>query len=306
MTNRLRTHGVLITFRRPDTLAEHLASLEAQTFPLTTLLVVDNDDDPKTQAILDSYPGAAGAISYLGVSNNPGPAGGIAAGITEVLKDKPDEDWLVLLDDNDPPFTDDTLEVLATAADQLSRRHEDVGGVGIWGAHLERGGRLRAATGDTPEQVAYLPGGAIPHYQIAQLRKAGGPDPSLFFGFDDLDLGLAFERVGSTLFSGGFARELGRVAMVENRTVSASVSPATWRRYYSLRNLIIVLRRNDRAGAALSMSLLAGIAKPLANLPVQPRLACKNLRLNALALSHGWRMQSGKSFDPVGLPEWLK
>lgn len=274
---------------------------------LTSLLVVDNDNDPTTtKQIIDRYPGAADEILYLGVDDNPGPAGGIAAGIDAVLDLRANDDWLVLLDDDDPPRTDDTLEVLAGAAEELSTSHTGVGGVGLWGARLQRNGRLRSATGIDPEEVIYLPGSAIPHYHIGTLREAGGPDPTLFFGFDDLDLGLAFERVNASLWSGGFARELGLSAMVDNRTVSPSVSDATWRRYYSLRNLVIILRRNRRTSGAFAMSFLAGIAKPLLNLPFSPRLALQNLRLNIVALRDGWRGETGKSLDPVDLPGWVR
>lgn len=306
MTDRLQTHGVLITFRRHDALAEHLERLAAQTMPLTSLLVVDNDNDPSTRVVIEQHPGAAEEILYIGVDDNPGPAGGIAAGIDAVLDLRSNDDWLVLLDDDDPPRTDDTLEMLAAAAENLAETYDSVGGVGLWGARLQRYGRLRSATGQIPEEVIYLPGGAIPHYHIGTLRKAGGPDPSLFFGFDDLDLGLAFERANATLWSGGFARQLGLSSMVEGRRVSTSVSDATWRRYYSLRNLVIILRRNGRTSGALAMSVLAGIAKPLLNLPMQPRQALRNLRLNFVALRHGWQGETGKRLDPLDLPLWLR
>ena len=138
------------------------------------------------------------------------------------------------------------------------------------------------------------------------LRKAVGPDPELFFGFDDLDLGLAISNTGATMWSTGLARHHGYTGMVENRRTRKAIDAPTWRRYYSLRNLIIILRRDGRPLAALVMSLLAGLAKPLANLPLRPRLAVSNLRLNALAMYHGWRDKAGKSLDPTDLPKWIR
>lgn len=306
MAEQLRAHGVLITFRRPEALADHLRRLVEQTSTLTTLLVVDNDDDPSIRSIVEAHPSAAGSVQYLGVDGNPGPAGGIASGISTVLEREHEDDWLVLLDDDDPPPRHDTLETLGCVATELAGQDPSLGGVGLWGARLERGGRLRAADGTTPEPVAYLPGGACPHYRISALRKAGGPDPALFFGFDDLDLGLALERAGAGLWSSGLAREHGWTSMVENRRVSAAVSPATWRRYYSLRNLVLVLRRDDQDASALWMSLVAGIAKPIANFPLSPRRSWQNLRLNLLALWHGWTGRTGKHLDPLDLPGWLR
>ncbi len=306
MTSSLATHGVLITFRRPDALVEHLRILETQTAPLSTLLVVDNDDDPSIRDIVAKHPDAAGRVDYLGVHGNPGPAGGIAAGITTTLATHDDDEWIVLLDDDDPPHDDNTLAAVGAVTAELAQKEPSVGGVGLWGARLEHGGRLRAATGTSPEPVAYLPGGACPHYRIGALRSAGGPDPTLFFGFDDLDLGLALDRARTTLWSSGIARDHGWTSMVENRRVDPVVRPASWRRYYSLRNLVVILRRNQRGVAAARMSLIAGIAKPLVNLPFRPRTAWKNLRLNVLALADGWRGHTGKRLDPLDLPTWLQ
>lgn len=305
MPDTMRTHGVLITFRRPDALAEHLRILTEQTRPLTSLLVVDNDDDPAIRRLVESARPAA-CVDYLGLPDNPGPAGGIAAGIATVLERAEDDEWIVLLDDDDPPPRDTTLEALATSTATLAATRSDLGGVGLWGAGLRRSGRLRAATGTSPEPVAYLPGGACPHYRVGALREAGGPDPTLFFGFDDLDLGLALSRVGATLWSSGLARDHGWTSMVEGRTTSAAVATPTWRRYYSLRNLVIVLRGDGRTTAALTMSLLAGVMKPLLNLPRRPRAGWRTLRLNATALRHGWTGRSGKHLDPLDLPGWLR
>ena len=306
MSELLRTHGVLITFRRHDALADHLRTLAAQTTPLASLLVVDNDDDPAVRAMVDAEVAAAAEVRYLGIGGNPGPAGGIAAGIAEVLELRPDDEWLVLLDDDDPPPRPTTLEDLAATTAALAAADPTVGGVGLWGSTLARNGRLRAATGTAPQPVAYLPGGACPHYRIGALRRAGGPDPELFFGFDDLDLGLGLARVGASLWSSGLAREHGWTHMVEGRAASATVERPGWRRYYSLRNLVLVLRRDGRTGAAAAMSAVAGIAKPLVNLPLHPRAAWRNLRLNLLALRHGWTGTAGKYLDPLDLPVWLR
>ncbi|MEZ5245424.1 MAG: glycosyltransferase [Acidimicrobiales bacterium] len=306
MVEPLRTHGVLITFRRRDALVDHLRILAAQTRPLTSLLVVDNDNDPAIRAIVEAETAAAPDVRYLGLDDNPGPAGGISAGIADVLARHADTDWLVLLDDDDPPPRPTTLEALATTTAALAAGDPDLGGVGLWGSTLASSGRLHAATGTAPERVAYLPGGACPHYRIGALREADGPDPALFFGFDDLDLGLALERSGASLWSSGLAREHGWTTMVEGRTASAAVDAPSWRRYYSLRNLVLVLRHDGRSGAALTMSLLAGIAKPLVNLPLRPRVGWRNLRLNLMALRHGWTGQAGKHLDPLDLPEWLR
>ena len=168
MVETPRVHGVLITFRRPDELTDQLRILAAQTAPLTSLLVVDNDDDDRIRRISTDPTGpAAGAADHLlyqGIPGNPGPAGGIAAGIEHVLARADDDDWLVLLDDDDPPPRRHTLEAIQNVLAGLRVERADVAGVGLWGTTLRRHGRLRAATASEPEPVAYIPGGACPHY----------------------------------------------------------------------------------------------------------------------------------------------
>lgn len=307
MTDR-RTHAVLVTFRRHDLLADHLRRLAEQTAPLDTLVVVDNDGDDAVRSLVESVEGrrAATVVRYLACDDNPGPAGGFTAGIATLLDDAADDDIVVLLDDNDPPKRPDTFAAVQRVFDELDERHDRVGGVGTWGAALTRFGRLRTETGTDPAPVDYLSGNGCPHYRAGALRDVGGPDPDLFFGFEELDLGLALKRAGWSIWSSGIARQHGLAEMVEPTAASRRVSTLSWRRYYSFRNLVVVLRKDRRTLDALAVSAVAGIAKPLLNLVVSPRLAVRNLRLNGAALWHGWRKRLGKRVDPIALPGYLR
>jgi GT2 family glycosyltransferase len=294
-----RFHGVLITFRRPAHLVESLAALESQSVELDSLIVVDNDADQSVRDLVMNA-GRPGDIQYLPLPGNPGPAGGIHAGVAEVLERAGDDDWVVLLDDDDPPNCKDALQRLRATLDEIQHRDPRCAGIGLWGAVLNRrSGRLNVATGDGPEPVDYLPGGACPHYSVRVLRRAGLPHPELFFGFDDLDLGLRIRDVGGRLYSSGLARQQGLSHMVDGRRASLYARPPTWRRYYSLRNLVIVLRAHHEIRGALVMSVLSGLLKPASNLLRQPRVATANLRLNYQALRDGWGGRSGKTIDPV-------
>ena len=299
-----RTHGVLVTFRRPALLADHLARLARQTHPLSSLTVVDNDADPAIRDLVESSAasGAAESVRYLALGGNPGPAGGFTAGIAAVLPDAGADDLIVLLDDNDPPRTDTVFEDSLATYRSLCLDHDDVGGVGSWGAVLGRRGRLRMATAEEPAAVHYLAGGGCPHYSVAALAAVGGPDPDLFFGFEELDLGLAIHRAGYRLWSSGLARAHGWAEMMEPTRAAATVSAPTWRRYYGIRNLVVVLRKDGRTADALFVSAVAGIAKPLFNLVIRPRLAIENLRMNVRAVLDGWRDRLGKRVDPVATP----
>lgn len=307
MTDR-RSHAVLVTFRRHDLLLDHLDRLAGQTSPLDTLVVVDNDADPSIRAIVESDGGrrAATDVRYLPLGDNPGPAGGFTAGIATIIDEADDDDIVVLLDDNDPPDNPGTFAAVQQVFDELDAAHTDFGGVGTWGASLTRGGRLRTETSREPAPVDYLSGNGCPHYKAVGLRTVGGPDPELFFGFEELDLGLALKRAGFSVWSSGIARSHGLAEMVEPTVAAATVSPPSWRRYYSFRNLVVVLRKDGRTRDAVALSAIAGIAKPLVNLVVSPRVAWRNLRVNTAALSHGWRRRLGKRVDPIALPSHLR
>ncbi len=298
------THGVLVTYKRIDLLADHLERLADQTSPLTTLLVVDNADDGAVRELVQGPAGQAAAARgtrYLTTGNNSGPAGGFTAGIADVLTRGADDDFVVLLDDNDPPRTKTVFADTRAVFGSLRSASDRVGGVGSWGAALRHGGRLRMATATTPEQVDYLAGGGCPHYRVEALRTVGGPDPSLFFGFEELDLGRALARAGWSIWSSGLAREHGWAEMMTKTQARALVEAPTWRRYYSVRNLVTVLRKDGRLLDAIVVSLTAGLGKPLLNLLTRPRAAWANLRLTVPAVVDAWRGRLGRRVEPVGL-----
>lgn len=298
-----RFHGVLITFRRPDDLATFFDVLSTQTAKFDTLVVVDNDDDPTIRAAVESIDLAPALVSYISCAENMGPAGGIEAGIHHVLEHASDDDWVVLLDDDDPPLRADGLAALRSIALSQTTKDQRCAGVGMWGARLNRRtGRVRALEAPTPESVDYLPGSALPHYRVGPLRMVGPPPAEMFFGFDDLELGLRLIDAGWQLYSTGLAAEHGLGHMVKGRQSTIRVETATWRRYYSLRNGIYVLRRHGALTGAIWRSLAAGIAKPLVNLPRAPRQASQHLLLNIRAIRDGWSGRLGKRIDPVGLP----
>ena len=305
MSSKTRArHGVLVTYRRPEQLAEHLECLAHQSLPLSTLTIVDNDGDPQIEALANSALGQNSSLQgtrYLNAQGNPGPAGGFHRGIAAVLSTPlDDDDLLVLLDDNDPPRTTTVFADSYAAFEQLVVRDRHVGAVGSWGARLSGRGRLRMVTSTNPDRVDYLAGGGCPHYLARALRDVGGPDPELFFGFEELDLGRSLSRQGWSLWSSGLAREHGWAEKMVCSRAAAAVSEPSWRRYYSIRNLVTVLRRDGRVADAVFVSVVAGLAKPLVNLPIRPRMALQNLTLTVPAVLDAWSGRLGRRVEPVG------
>jgi hypothetical protein len=190
-----------------------------------------------------------------------------------------------------------------------------VGCVGVSGGRfdLASGRVLRIAdeelTGPVPAD--HVTGGGQPAYRVAAVRRVGVPWAELFFGFEELEYGLRLTDAGFHIYADGptwLARrqEKRRRGLLETdeashrRSTSSTVrlGPSTWRRYYSLRNLIVILRRHHSPWTAARVSLTRGILKPLANLFVAPGEAIRHLSLNSRAIVHGWRGTLGRTVEP--------
>ena len=85
--------------------------------------------------------------------------------------------------------------------------------------------------------------------------------------------------------------------------ISVRLPEPDWRRYYSLRNQIAVLRRYGYTTTAARIALVRGLGKPVANLPRSPRRAVHALRQNVRAAWDGWRGHLGMTIDPT---DWLE
>lgn len=303
-------HGVLVTYRRPADLADMLQRLAEQDRQLDTLLVVDNDPDESARPVIEAArraPAGLGAtrLTYLATASNLGPAGGIAAGMRQVLPHAGDDDWVVPLDDDDPPPSHDLLAELERFAEHLREQHPDLGAVGMCGARFEPG-LARSVRVPDDELVGSVPsdwigGNGYPFYSVRAIRSVGVFDDRLFFGFDDLEYGLRMSGAGFPIFAHGGLWRLHRTAVgrldmtgVPARTLGAS----SWRRYYSLRNLIYILRKHGHPVGAARLAA-RGVAKPLYNLPRQPALAARHLSLNARAIADGYRGRMGLTVPPV-------
>ncbi|QNN52118.1 glycosyltransferase [Nocardioides mesophilus] len=301
-------HGVLVTFRRPLDLADSLQRIGSQTRPLDTLLVVDNAAEVETERLVSQHPHVAGEVRYLAAPDNLGPAGGLALGVESVLDAAADEDWVMFLDDDDPPRTDHVFADVTTFADEMLDHHSGgpggVGGVGLVGGRFDTrrglGTRLPDPELEGPVQVSYIGGGQFPCYRVGAVRSAGGPSAPLFFGFDDLEFGLRLASAGYPLFVSGQLwleerRVRGRLGLTQ--APARELGAPGWRDYYATRNLIWILRRRSALGAA-RVVLRRVLVKPIINLPRHPRYAAAHLRLGVRAAFDGYAGRLGRRVEP--------
>jgi glycosyltransferase involved in cell wall biosynthesis len=296
-------HGILVTHRRPHALRAALEALRRQSRRLDRLVVVDNAPALQTEGLV-RHSDAASHLVYIASGENVGPAGGIARAMEMVLSDAGDGAWVAMFDDDDPPHSDDVLRCLIEFGIERLRRDPLTAGVGLAGARFDptRGRILRIRDDELegPVVVHYIGGGQVPIYRVAVIREVGTFNEELFFGFEELDFGWRLVRAGYHLYVDGerwrHERERrGRVGVSGGPSLRLADEP--WRRYYSIRNLIHVLRTDARNLAAARVATRA-TGKAVINLGLRPRTAAQHLPITMRACWDGWTARMGRRVEP--------
>lgn len=298
-----RVFGVLVTYRRPSALSTMLTRLADQDRRLDALVVVDNAPRCESEEVVRTQD--APMTEYVAAPENLGPAGGFALGMERVLRSADDVDWIVCLDDDDPPSSSSVIAELLSFGQEMRTRDRTTGAVGIMGARFDqkRGRMMRVPDVELigPVRVDALAGNALPFYLVRAVRDAGVFSAELFFGFEELDQGLRLRDAGYAIFADGdrWRRHRGRAHRLGlDAQPSTTLAAVSWRRYYSLRNIIHILRSRGRTAGAMRVTAVHGFGKPLANLPLAPRAAIEHLRVNAAACRDAWIGRMGRTVEP--------
>ncbi|MGH9031946.1 MAG: glycosyltransferase [Acidimicrobiia bacterium] len=297
-----------MTYRRRQPLVASLTAVASQTRRFDHFVVVDNSPSTDNErAVRGVVPGA----EYVAAPENLGPAGGIAVGIRHVLTHAGDDDWVMTLDDDDPLPEPGAIAMLTDFAAESRARDPVTGGVGLTGTRFDRRrGRILRVPDDELHgavPVDCIAGNQCPLYAVRALRSVGPPRSELFFGLEELELGLRLRDAGYSLYGHGptWCEGRARSGRLGMRLEPArTLAEPTWRRYYSLRNLVWILREIRQFRAALRVTIATGVAKPLANLPVQPRAALQHLRLNLAACRDAWTNRMGRTVEPAASPPY--
>ncbi|HEU4895282.1 MAG TPA: glycosyltransferase [Acidimicrobiia bacterium] len=317
MNDATGLNAVLVTFDRPAELRATLEKVLRQSRRPDRLLVVDNGAAGGAGPTVTDFAGRGLAIELLDAPENLGPAGGFALGMTEILGTAGDGDWIVLLDDDDPPYFDDALERGLSFGVEQATLDPMTGAVGLSGGRFDpRRGRVVRVGDDEIDGavlVDHITGGGLPLYRVGALRAAGVMRSELFFGYEELELGLRLTHMGYHIYADGDAwrerktdkRAKGllppeEVSATRAARVSVGLGPTSWRRYYSLRNLIMILRETGHTMTAVKVSAARGVGKPLVNLFISPRDAWAQLRLGTRAVRDAWMGRAGRTVEPQG------
>ncbi|BCI55739.1 galactofuranosyl transferase GlfT1 [Mycolicibacterium litorale] len=192
-------YAVVVTHRRPESLAQSLSALSAQTRRPDGLIVVDNDCDSQVRDLVAAQPIPS---TYLGSRRNLGGAGGFALGMLHALA--AGADWVWLADDDGRPLDPSVLGTLLDCAsrhglaevspmvcdiDDPSRLAFPVRQGLVWRRRVaELGG------GELLPGYASLFNGAL--FRASTIEAVGVPDLRLFVRGDEVEVHRRLVRSG--------------------------------------------------------------------------------------------------------------
>jgi glycosyltransferase involved in cell wall biosynthesis len=289
--------AVVVTARRPQALGRTLEDLLRQDVEFQRIVVVDDDPEGSARSTVEAI--GSSILEYVPSGRSRGPAGARAAGVERVLPSARPGDWVGFFDDDPIPAVDIVSEAVRFGSERLAADPRTAA-VGAHGGVLDRRiGRLRSVTASSSPDVVevdYLSGGWHSVYRLDALRDVGSFHAPLFFGWEELDLGLRLRRAGYHLYvSGPLYRRVGplRGAAPDRGRPSIGLEEPDVRRYYDLRNMTYILRTSGNRAALASMALTVGVLKPALGMALAPRRGAEHLRLGLRAIADGLRGRLG-------------
>jgi GT2 family glycosyltransferase len=301
-----KIHAALVTYKRPDDLARSLSAIQPILgSKIESLVIVDNDDRATARDVVDAFAVIHPEVRYLVAPTNLGPAGGWALAMDLILVTASDDDWVLILDDDDPLASQNIPLSLLDIASRCPIK--PVGAVGLTGKIY---GRLMFWEDETRHpndeyrSVDSLDECSSLMLNVKAIREAGGFRRELFFGFEGLDLCLRLKRHGYAIIEAVSlfstyrdpSRYLHKRGFVPRST---QLGPMNWKRYYSLRNSLVIIRENRGELVAAIHVMVRGVGKPLFFIARYPRLSLLHLRYNLRAIVDAYLGRLGKRH---GLP----
>jgi GT2 family glycosyltransferase len=224
-------------------------------------------------------------VELLTLSDNTGGAGGFYAGLKQAIENG--AEWAWMMDDDAEPH----LDALANLLDRQLSPKNLYGSVAVAGELLSwpmnpLGGRPKDTVYRAEELPSELEVQFIPFLGILVsaeiVKRIGLPDAGFFLAADDVEYCLRARSAGAKIILVGSSRithpasERHRLWLPGRPFYSLKLAP--WKRYYDVRNRILVARRHH--GAKLWYSTIPG----------------SFLRLVATLWHEGNRLQQIKAF----------
>ena len=291
----------IMTYKRVDILPDTILQLMSQTLPPSKILIVDNDPEESAAVVAGNFKDRN--VSYFPVGYNSGPAGAAFYGLKILFEEQ--WEWVLWMDDNDPPQFPDVIEKLFTIPGRY-RQTEKIGMLGAVGVKFDT---KRAKTLRLPDEslcgileVDNVGGGYSPMINRRVYQKGIMPDKNLFFGFEELDFSLAIKRAGFVVLISGeeiyrHRQKAGRLNFKRKLYAVKSIK-SLWREFYSVRNVVYILKFKEKATIGLCSLLLKVVGKSLIGYRWGWKYGVTNMKYLLGGYYNGWIGRMGKkSFE---------
>jgi GT2 family glycosyltransferase len=288
----------IITYERPIILKETISKILAQSLCPEKILIVDNSESFDTKIWIENE--AYTNVEYYRVGYNAGPAGAAKIGLQKLA----DEGyrWIYWGDDNDPPHFEDSFEKLIALG---NRDPQNTGIVGVVGQYFNTlSGELvrvpdASLYGTESLEIDSIAGGQCMIVNADLIRKGCLPNGELFFGFEELDFCIRAKKLAYKLVvpTDLFLRSREKFNRL-NRKKSFQIfrkKEALKREYYSVRNMIIILRDN-KLYRALLIRVIKSIARVVFGFSRGFEYGYTNFRYIFMGLYHSLIRKSGKVY----------
>jgi GT2 family glycosyltransferase len=301
MTGNFNFAAFIITKDRPHELIKTIKKLLDQTYPPNYILVVDNGSNNESRELINDLKNTR--ISHYSVGNNSGPAGGAYWGM-KLLFDM-GFDWVLWVDDDDPPKFDNLIEELFDIV-----HCNDSSFLGMVGSVGERFDRKKGKIVRFNDEqltgfleVDTISGNMFPLVSKRTFDKGILPYKNLFFGFEDLDFGLSIKRAGLKIITSGHLhlkhREVsGRLNLKKKKSFKRSIY-SIWREYYSVRSLIYILLHKEKSFIGALSCITRNLIKSVLVFRYGFSYGKKLCRMILLGLFDGLFKRMGMRITPV-------
>ena len=278
--------AIIVTYNRSEVIQKTLDCLQAQTYPISNIIVVDNNSSDNTIAGLLERKNHDARISIVSSSENIGYGSGLALGMDWALKNTA-VDYMWLMDDD----VSNIPETLGYLVENSKKYNYDA--LGLMGYKLGLGTKTKVNPINHSEDVDFMP---VDHalLNIEAIKKVGVPSSDFFMMCEDYEYCLRIKKAGLKL--GVIANNhVNRLAMGGGERFSRSTR---WRGYYHSRNHLLILKqyfswfRFASYVIVQSKYLIAGLLAP-------DRL--DRIKFRLMGIYHGLQSVKGKTLDPITL-----
>lgn len=320
---KIRIAAVVVTYNRKKLLKECIEALLKQTYPLSSIIIIDNaSTDGTEQYMKDSGYMDCTKIEYIRLAENMGGSGGFHKGMR--LAYERGYGWFWIMDDDVEPQIN-ALEELLNAISIYNNENEivvtpiliaqnnvvlsyDRGLVNfedmINRAVLFAKSDVEAKKHELITSTSFV-GPLIPQ---ALVEKIGYPNEQFFIYYDDVEYSIRMSRVCKIFLIPNSIIVHKREASSENSPkgkifFKESTSPRIeihkfWRQYYGIRNIVYLSKKYQTDRLKFYSALIKNIFKTIIGYILYDNFKWRRILLVVKAYHNGLTERLGKRVDP--------